>query len=541
MNDQPQRRPFDRVGAHNAMPLSFPAFLGRFGALTAIQSAAMPVLLSGDDALIIAPAASGKTEAVMAPLCQRLSQDRPEAGRVGILYIVPTRALANDIEIRIHEPLSSMRMSIQVRTGDHPRPVGDRRLDVLVTTPESFDSLMCRVPAAFQDLRALVVDEAHLVDNTARGDQLRILLRRVLMKKTSRRPQLVAMSATVGDPEGLAGRLFGGVDQIIADTNARQMDAVVVESLNEALASLRADGLTKAIIFCNTRRRTEQTAAEAVKIGPWPAERIMVHHASLPRREREDVEKAFRYWETGLMICTSTMELGVDIGDVDAVVLADPPDSVASLQQRVGRGCRRRSGMRAVFVAGDPASRSAVSGLMADVDARHIPVTDYEPDISVIVQQTFSLLFEHARGLPRRAIKRLLEVLADGQTIDLVLDHLRGEGFLEEGASEILRASPKLMDMGAAGRIHSNIADAGTVKVVDSGTGRVVGMLSRGTVEGRSVTIGGRSWMVTSSASGAVSVKASAASDHESGTFFGGSGGNGAFFRYLPPELRGMT
>lgn len=521
------------------MPLAFPAFLGGFGTLTDIQTGAIPAILGGRDTMLIAPAASGKTEAAMAPLCQMMTGDRAPENSVGILYIVPTKALANDIESRIQGPVAAMKMTSQVRTGDHPKPVGNRRLDVLITTPESFDSLLCRAPAAFENLHALVVDEAHLVDGTARGDQLRILIRRILMKKGSRRPQLIAMSATVGDPDGLGTRLFGEIPVIVRDEDARPMDATVQASLKDALAAMRAEGLTKAIIFCNTRRRTEETAAQAVKIGPWPAERVMVHHASLPAREREEVESAFRYWEAGILVSTSTMELGVDIGDVDAVILADPPDSVASLHQRVGRGCRRKRGMRALFIAPDATAHAAFAALMTDVRDHNMPIEPYTPDLSVVVQQIFSLLFENRRGLSRRALRRIVEVLADGPTVDMIIDHLRSEGFLDEGASEVLRASPKLMDMGEIGRIHSNIADSKTVKVVDSATGRTVGMVSWGSSEGAPVTIGGRTWTVTNSSAGGVSVRASGASASESTARFGSSGDAGAFSRYLPPELRG--
>ncbi len=530
-------RPFTRIDAQNAMPLAFPAFLGRFGALTGIQAAAFRHVLAGSDVMIIAPAASGKTEAAMAPLCQRMSAGKPE-GAVGILYIVPTKALANDIESRIREPAGAMKMTCRIRTGDHPTPVGTRRADILVTTPESLDSLLCRAPGAFDHLHALVVDEAHLVDSTARGDQLRILIRRILMKKAASRPQLVAMSATVGDPEGLGERLFGAVPVIVRNDGVRGIDSTTVASLADALSTMRAGGLTKAIIFCNTRRMAEQTAAEAAKAGPWPAERVMVHHASLPAREREETESAFRYWEAGLLVSTSTMELGVDIGNVDAVILADPPDSVASLYQRVGRGCRRREGMKAIFVAPDAAARAAFEELMKDVRDHTMPVKPYRPDLSVVVQQIFSLLFENRRGLSRRTLRRLLEVLADGPTVDIIIDHLRSGGYLLEGSSEVLRASPRLMDMGETGRIHSNIADTKSVRVVDAATGKTVGLVSRRSSEGQSVTIGGRSWTVTGSSSGGVAVRASAAPASESTARFGRSGDGGAFTRFLPDELR---
>lgn len=532
---------FNRTDAAEALPRAFPAFLGRFGSLTGIQELAIPIMVSGRDAVIVAPAASGKTEAVLAPLFEELAAIEGPRPPVGILYIVPTRALANDIETRVCEPAAAMKMKSRVRTGDRPSPVGKDHTDLLITTPESFDSLLCRHPAAFDRLHAIVVDEAHLMDLTARGDQLRILIRRVQMKRSAKRPRLIAVTATVGDPAGLGTRLFGEVPEVVRDDRTRPLDATVTPDIPSALALLRSERLTKAIVFCNTRKKTEETAAIVLRTGPWPPERVMVHHASLARREREDVEKAFRYFEAGILVSTSTMELGVDIGDVDAVVLFGAPDSVASLQQRVGRGCRRRDGMRAIFVPDGPGDDARFTALMKDVTERSFPAADKPPDLSVAVQQIFSLVFENRKGLRRTTIGRILEPIAPGNVIDLIIDHLRTEGFLDEGAGEVVRASSTLMDMGERGRIHSNIADSASIKVVDAGTGRTVGMVSARTAAGADVIIGGRNWTVTDSSRGSVAVKSRAGSGLESGASFGSNSGAGAFSRYLPPELRSGT
>ncbi|HOU52841.1 MAG TPA: helicase-related protein [Myxococcota bacterium] len=113
---------------------------------------------------------------------------------------------------------------------------------------------------------------------------------------------------------------------------------------------MREHGLAKAIGFCNSRRRVEDLARGLAAMPAWPPERVMVHHASLSRREREDAERAFRRFEAGLLVCTTALEQGVDIGDVDAVVLVGASDSVASFQQCVGRSCRRASGLLAICV-----------------------------------------------------------------------------------------------------------------------------------------------------------------------------------------------
>ena len=132
----------ERQAVKTALPRAFGPFLSRFPAPTAIQLAAIPPLAKGMDAVVVAPAASGKTEAVLAPLCERLLDDR--AGAPGIVYVVPTRALSNDLELRIAEPCGGLGLRVVVRTGDRPADIAGAEADVLVTTPESLDSLLCR-------------------------------------------------------------------------------------------------------------------------------------------------------------------------------------------------------------------------------------------------------------------------------------------------------------------------------------------------------------------------------------------------------------
>lgn len=527
----------DRTAAMTALPRAFHAYLGRFARLTPIQARAIPVVLAGGDCVLVAPAASGKTEAALAPLCERLLRDPAPAG-VGLVYVVPTRALANDTEARVRGPAGALGLIATVRTGDRPAALAARGTDLLITTPESLDSMLCRQSDVFAHVRSVVVDEAHQVDGTLRGDQLRVLLRRLAGWHAKPRPQMVAMTATVADPEAMGVRLLGREVPVVRAASDRPVQVSWAEDPVDAARAIRAAGLTKAIFFCNSRRRTEQVAALLSGGGPWPRERVMVHHGSLSRKEREEVESAFRRFEAGLLVSTNTMELGVDIGDVDAVALVGAPDSLASFYQRVGRGCRRRAGMRAWCVPDDEKDAARFRDIVAALEQGEMPAVDHAPDLSVIVQQVFSVLYGMRRPMARRWLVELLKVLADPPVVEQILDHLVVEGWLAPAPRGALVASTALMDMGERGRIHSNIADSRTVKVVDDDTGRVLGHVSAAAIDRGRVALAGREWEVAGSARGTMRLSARSAGGSGEAPLFAPRLDVGAFARYLPESLR---
>ena len=231
----------DRNGAMTALPRTFHAFLGMFPRLTAIQAHAIPQVLTGEDCVLVAPAASGKTEAALAPLCERLLRE-PSPGGVRLLYVVPTRALANDTETRVRGPAGTLGLVATVRTGDRPVALAARRTDLLITTPESMDSMLCRQADVFKNVRAVVVDEAHQVDGTARGDQLRVLLRRLSAWHAKPRPQHVAMTATVADPEAMGVRLFGREVPVVRAGLDRPVQVSWADDPPAAARAIRAAG-----------------------------------------------------------------------------------------------------------------------------------------------------------------------------------------------------------------------------------------------------------------------------------------------------------
>ncbi len=521
-----------------ALGRAFYAFLGRFARLTDLQAEALPVVHARRDAVIVGPAASGKTEAALTPLCARLAGGPPREG-TGILYVVPTRALANDTEVRVRDGCAALDLRLVIRTGDRPAPLkpGDHA-DLLVTTPESLDSLLCRWPEGFGSLEAVVVDEAHLLDHTVRGDQMGVLVRRLLRWHCPRsRPQMLALSATIADPEGLGHRLFSGEVVVVRAGQARPMEVVFASGIREALREVRARDLTKVLVFCNTRREAEATAERVRKNGPWPAERVAVHHGSLSRREREEVEHAFRWWGAGVLVCTSTLEVGVDIGDVDAVVLVGAPDGVEAFYQRVGRGCRRKTGMLAVCVPTGEQDFARFQAVIAAARSGTLHPTPWQPDLGVAVQQVFSTLFGRREGVAREDLLDLLAPLATREALRAIVDHLVALGFLEPAPRGRLIATTTLMDLGERGGIHSNLHDRGPIEVRDALSGRPLGEVTVSVAPGQSLALGGRAWRVLRREGRTLLVEPAGA-EVPQGSPFGRDPPRSPFSRYLPPEMR---
>ena len=188
-------------------------FFGRYGKLLPIQLKTIPVLLERKNAIVVSPTASGKTEAIVAPLIEKLLRENWE--NMSILYISPTRALVNDMYYRLKEQLDELDISLSLKTGDKPYFNPRNLPNFLITTPESLDSLICRYPSSFKNIKAVVLDEIHLLDNTYRGDQLRMLLKRLeYIAETDF--NMYALSATIADPEDVGSRYLKNFEIIIS-------------------------------------------------------------------------------------------------------------------------------------------------------------------------------------------------------------------------------------------------------------------------------------------------------------------------------------
>ena len=516
------------------LPHTFDALLSRFGRLTEIQARALEPLLAGRNCVLAAATASGKTEAALAPMLerdlrQRLKENsrrptqRTETKLPRVLYVVPTRALARDMARRLEQPFRKLAISMAVKTGDEPALNGSRPPEFLITTPESLDSLLANRPRLLRDVRAVVLDELHLYDDTPRGDQLRILLNRLRRIRTyacsrgdaaTDEVQFCALSATMQDAARLASCYFVN-PMLIESEGRRALDAELrpltgPQSLRQLFATLRERGRKKVLAFCQRRAECEEWAYLLRGCAPF-GDAVMVHHASLSARARRAVEERFARTGAALCFATTTLELGIDIGDVDLILLLGPPDNLGSFLQRLGRGNRRTAYTSVACCYRTPTEqalfrvflRAAQNSSGADKAAasallRYHGGLSFRP--SVVVQQLCSYLKQTRNGEfePEHAYQLFTspqgDPLLDKQQYTQIVDHLIDTGYFLPARAAALRPGPQWYKLYEERTLYSNLADAGrdTAVVVDDITGRRVGYLESVVPTGTTFLLGGQ-------------------------------------------------
>jgi ATP-dependent Lhr-like helicase len=447
-------------------------FFSRYGRLTPIQIQTIPKILDGINVVAAAPTASGKTEAIVAPVAERCIAERWEG--LSTIYIVPTRALANDTLVRIEGPLKDMGLTTALKHGDKSQ-LPSVLPNWLVTTPESLDSLLCRQTQLFSTLRVVIIDEIHLLDNTYRGDQLRLLLWR-LKKLVIEQPLAIhLLSATLPDPEQVAKRYTNDFE-LINVPGQRQTDYHLLSSHTEIRKLARERKWKKILYFCNRRDSVEMVAAELADL--WKPYPVVAHHGSLDRKFREEAEQVMREAPVAICVATSTLEIGIDIGGIDLVVLAEPPWSISSLLQRVGRGNRRSGKVQAAAIAESDSEKMLLQS-MFDLAAQGVLVSEsYKADLSVAVQQTLSYIFQsRASGIPQKELESFLSELCSEQEAKQIIECLSQQDWIQLAGDNWYQTT-KLMDKAEKGAIHSNIPDQGTYKVIEIETGQEIGTIS---------------------------------------------------------------
>lgn len=341
--------------------------------LTNIQLEAIPIILTGQDCIIEAPTAGGKTEAVLFPTLTRASHQKSKS--VQILYLAPLRALLNDIEIRASEYSSACGLYSFKWHGDVSQrdKINDFKnpSQVLLTTPESLEAILLRKAGwqkFFLDLQTIVIDEAHNFAGVDRGSHLVSLLER-LESKINHQPQRIAVTATIGNPQEMLKWLAGSRRklgkrihvkskvqkekdfqiQFFYDENG-QDGKVIQASYNRLISLYKSIPNKKSIIFGGSRTNCESIASAIIQLNSIQRRRIPIkvrtHHSSVSKHYREEAENKIKIkndLESGIdgIISTSTLELGIDIGELDQVIQLDSISSSSSFLQRVGRTGRR--------------------------------------------------------------------------------------------------------------------------------------------------------------------------------------------------------
>jgi ATP-dependent Lhr-like helicase len=351
-------------------------FESRFAEPTEPQRRAWPLIQAGRDVLVAAPTGSGKTLAAFLAAIDALFRERLDGtlgDEVRVVYVSPLKALSNDVQKNLAEPLAEIRASLPslglpdvelrtvVRTGDTPsserQAMVERPPHILVTTPESLYLILTspRARDMLRSVRTVIVDEIHAVARDKRGSHLALTLER-LQALAGRPLQRIGLSATQKPIDQIARFLSGAgrAAPVILDSgHARHIDlaieipdspleavmaAEVWEEVHGRIAQLIAEHRTT-LVFVNTRRSCERlTLHLSERLG---AERVASHHGSMSREKRLEAEQRLKAGELQALVATASLELGIDIGAVDLVVQVGSTRSIATLLQRVGRAGHR--------------------------------------------------------------------------------------------------------------------------------------------------------------------------------------------------------
>lgn len=414
----------------------------RWQGLRPLQESAIRPVLDGVDCLMLAPTAGGKTEAAVLPLLSRMAVQ----GWTGtsVLYLCPLRALLNNLQPRIDDYAGWLGRSARYWHGDVGQAARRRtqlhRPDLLLTTPESLESMLVSTSVDsrrfFRDVRAVIVDEVHAFAGDDRGWHLVHVLERIA-QLAGRPMQRIGLSATVGNPEDLLAWLQGAaVDRprrVVAPPAPAAVGDVQLDHVGSvdgaATVISRLHRGEKRLVFVDSRRRAEElgSALRALDIDTF------LSHSSLSAAERRRSEQAFADARDCVIVATSTLELGIDVGDLDRVIQIGAPTTVASFLQRLGRTGRRPGSRRnCLFLALNEDQVLHAAGLLSKWAEGWVePVVPPPSPRHVVAQQLLALaLQEKTIGLQTwpEWWHGIGPMAGDGPQI---LDYLVAEGFLD--------------------------------------------------------------------------------------------------------------
>jgi len=311
-----------------------------FEELSEIQSLALPQVQTGKNLILIAPTGTGKTESAMIPVFDALL--RQKSAGFSALYITPLRSLNRDMLQRLSWWGRELGITIGVRHGD--TSIAERRKqalsppELLITTPETLQALFMGkvLRKHLRNVRYVIVDEIHELAGGKRGAQLSVALERLVVHAGEF--QRIGLSATVGNPDEMGRFLSGDREFSVVQVDVTKHLEISVEFAGDRFEQ-QAEWISKAIdrhrstlIFVNTRVTAEALGHQLFSRGD-----VEVHHGSLSREVRIDAEERFKSGEIRCLICTSSMELGLDIGHIEHVIQFGSPREVSRLVQRIGR------------------------------------------------------------------------------------------------------------------------------------------------------------------------------------------------------------
>lgn len=483
--------------------------------LRPLQHAAIDVLVRGDDALLLAPTAGGKTEAALFPLITRMTREHWTG--TSVLYVCPLRALINNLLPRVERYAAWVGRRATLWHGDVSTSARRAILadppDILLTTPESLESMLVSANvdhrALFAGVRAVVVDEVHAFAGDDRGWHLRAILER-LTHLVGHPIQRIGLSATVGNPDELVRWLQGSSADVrtarVVDPGTGPAAAIDIELDYVASLDNAAKVITglhrgqKRLVFCETRRRVEELGSmlRANDVTTF------LSHSSLSSAERRESEQAFAESRDCVIVSTRTLELGIDVGDLDRVIQIDAPDTVASVLQRTGRTGRRENSTRnCLFLATSASALVQAAGLLVLWGRGWVePVVAPSTPRHIAAQQLLALVLQQGHVGDEAWSQWWNGLEPFNRTSRSILEYLLQSGFLETDGGMMFigeKAERKygrrnFMELLASFTTPPDFTVLhGRVEI-----GRVDGVVLSEDVESSHVILlGGRSWRVT--------------------------------------------
>ncbi|MEM1655465.1 MAG: DEAD/DEAH box helicase [Nitrososphaerota archaeon] len=506
-------------------------FKERFKHLTEPQREAIPKILAGKNLLLMAPTGTGKTEAALLPILSKLLVEARAPG-IKVIYITPLRALNRDLLERIEWWAQRLDLRTAVRHGDTgPR---ERRIqtleppDILITTPETLQVILTGrvLRNHLKGVRWVIVDEIHELATDKRGAQLSVGLER-LTRITGRDFQRIGLSATIGDPGTIAEFLVGvgRSCEIVKVPVARSTsitvlypeleddDKVLAESIGvypDVAARLRiirelVESHNSTLIFTNTRPLAEILTN---RFRVWDEQmRIGIHHGSLSKTTRISAEEALKTGKLAGIVCTSSLELGIDVGRIDLVIQYNSPREVTRLIQRVGRsghGVGRVAKGVVIAIDSDDALEAMViarRAMLEQLEEPEIPVKCYD----ALMHQVAGLLIEYGR----MSLEEVLEIFRrsynyrdlSAEELKQVIEHMKSLGIADLRDDQVIkpRNSRSLYDYYFNNL--SMIPEERQYVVIDESSGEPVGILDEEFVAeygepGTRFILMGRAWEI---------------------------------------------
>ncbi|MDR3205719.1 MAG: DEAD/DEAH box helicase [Candidatus Methanoplasma sp.] len=466
------------------------------------QKDVMPRIAAGGNVLLVAPTGIGKTEAAMLPIFDSMFRTKGGSG-IRCLYITPLRALNRDMLKRMEEYGKAVGVTVGVRHGDTDQSERNRQSknppDVLITTPETLQVMFTgkNLRAHMKNIEWVVVDEVHELAGTERGAQLSVALER--LAAICGEFQRIGLSATVGSVNDIRDYLAGVGREVVVckhDTHREfdisvecpqpdEADAVLMDRLQsdpEILAVMKRareliEGGRSTLLFVNTRETAEWLAA---RYRMWDENfSIDVHHGSLSKDTRTDIEDRFKTGDLKAVICTSSLELGIDIGSADLVIQYNSPREVSRMIQRAGRAGHRIGGkIRSVILATAPDEVAEGMVIARRSDAKELEYFPGRPNPFTVLANQLIAMTMSAR-VDRDTAYRIFRRSSAFRTLsrddmDAVLEELKSIKLIFED-DDGFRRSKKGMSY-----FYENISmipDEKTYLVRDIGSRAVIGTL----------------------------------------------------------------